>query len=202
MNIPHIHRSRLRGFTLIELLVVVSIIALLATMGVAGGQLVIKKARELQAKAAMKGLEIAIKTYKTEYLRLPSAEDNAMTEDNEEGYDTASGVGMTLLNVLMATDVARNPRQVRFYDPPPAKSGGGGYSTDGGLRDPWGENGYMIILDYGNDGKVTNPYAGATAGEPDELTSDVIIYSAGANKRFEQGGASGNGKLDDVRSWQ
>lgn len=193
-------RRRIRGFTLIELLVVISIIALLATMGVAGGQIVVKRARELQAKTAMKGLEIAIKGYKTEYLRLPSAEASAVTEDNSDGYDTGDSTGMALLDVLMATDTIKNPRQIHFYDPPPAKSGAAGYSAETGLRDPWGQ-GYKVILDYGSDGKVANPYAGAVSGESEELVTDVIIYCAGANKIFEEGGSTA-GKLDDLRSWQ
>jgi type II secretory pathway pseudopilin PulG len=183
------------------LLVVLSIIALLATIGVAGGQIVIKKARELQAKAVMKGLEIAIKGYKTEYLRLPSASDNPVTEDNA-AYDTSDEQGKALLSVLLAAPGAetRNPRQVHFWEPPNAKTGGYGYTADQGLRDPWGKNGYEMILDYSGDGKITNPYSGN--GEPDEITSDVIIYCAGANTNFEEGGSVSGKKLDDIRSWQ
>jgi prepilin-type N-terminal cleavage/methylation domain-containing protein len=187
------------GFTLIELLVVISIIAMLATIGVAGGQVVIRKARELQAKAVMKGLEIAIKGYKTEYLRLPSAEANAVTEDNQ-AYDSSDEQGKNLINVLLATNVERNPRQIRFWEPPPSKADGVGYSPDTGLRDPWGKNGYLIVLDYNSDGKISNPYAGN--GEAEDITSDVLLYCAGANTIFEESGSSGGKKIDDVKSWQ
>src|SRR3954452_14784167 len=104
MKAPRLHLAKHGGFTLIELLVVISIIAMLATIGVAGGNIVLRKAKDLQAKAAMKGLEIAIKGYKTEYLRLPSTEN--MTEDNE-AYDTSDETGKALLNVLLATDPTR-----------------------------------------------------------------------------------------------
>ncbi|MFZ4766084.1 MAG: type II secretion system protein [Roseimicrobium sp.] len=196
-----IRRRRLeptQGFTLIELLVVISIIALLATMGVAGGQMVIKKARELDAKTAMKGLEIAIKGYKTEYLRLPSPDDSP-TDDNE-AFDTGDETGMGLIEILMGTNTAKNPRRVPFYEPKPGKSGSSGYSTEGGLRDPWG-NGYKVVMDYGADGRISNPYAGGDS-EPEEVPTDVIIYSAGANKIFEEGGSGTGKKLDDLRSWQ
>jgi prepilin-type N-terminal cleavage/methylation domain-containing protein len=201
MKVPLLNLRKPGGFTLIELLVVLSIIALLATIGVAGGQIVIKKARELQAKAVMKGLEIAVKGYKTEYLRLPSAEQNAQSEDNA-AYDTSDEQGKSLLNVLLASPGAetRNPRQIHFWEPPNAKTGGSGYTPDQGLRDPWGKNGYMMILDYSADGKITNPYTGE--GEPDEITSDVILYSAGANTNFEESGSVSGKKLDDIRSWQ
>src|SRR5688572_7553314 len=134
MNVSRLLLRKPRGFTLIELLVVISIIAMLATIGVAGGQVVIRKARELQAKAVMKGLEIAVKGYKTEYLRLPTAETARQTEDNQ-AFDTSDEEGRALINVLLATADYRdrNPRQVRFWEPPPAKADGVGYSEARGL---------------------------------------------------------------------
>jgi prepilin-type N-terminal cleavage/methylation domain-containing protein len=201
MKVSRIPLRKLRGFTLIELLVVISIIAMLATIGVAGGQIVIRKARELQAKAVMKSLEIAIKGYKTEYLRMPTAETTAPTEDNE-AYDTSDEAGQGLLRVLLSDPSAleRNPRQIRFWEAPPAKAEGAGYSPENGLRDPWGKNGYYVVLDYSGDGRIANPYGGE--GEPDEITSDVIVYSAGANTVPEEGGSAGGKKIDDVKSWQ
>jgi prepilin-type N-terminal cleavage/methylation domain-containing protein len=202
MKVPRIHLRKLRGFTLIELLVVISIIAMLATIGVAGGQIVIRKARELQAKAVMKGIEIAIKGYKTEYLRLPTAETSAPTEDNV-AYDTSDETGRGLLLVLLSDPSAaeRNPRQIRFWEAPPAKSEGAGYSPDRGLIDPWGKNGYQIAMDYSGDGRIANPYGG-DGTDADEITSDVIVYCAGANTQWEEGGSAGGKKIDDVRSWQ
>lgn len=198
MNVPLLNLRKPGGFTLIELLVVISIIAMLATIGVAGGQIVIRKARELQAKAQMKGLEIAIKGYKTEYLRLPSADSNNLTEDNQP-YDTAGEDGKNLMDVILAVNPLRNPRQIRFWEPPAAK-GDAGYTPDAGLRDPWGKHGYMIVLDYSNDGRIVNPYTSET--EADELTADVILYCAGANTTFEESGSTSGKRIDDVRSWQ
>lgn len=186
------------GFTLIELLVVISIIALLATMGVAGGQIVIKKARALQAQSVMKGLEIAIKGYKTEYLRLPTSQSTAITEDNE-AYDTTDESGRGLINVLLATEPTRNPRLIKFWEPPAMKASGAGYSPEEGLRDPWGKLGFKIVLDYSSDGKIANPYIGN--GEPEQIASDVILYCGGANMQFDES-SEGTKKNDDVKSWQ
>jgi prepilin-type N-terminal cleavage/methylation domain-containing protein len=202
MNTPAIHPRRAGGFTLIELLVVISIIALLATIGVTAGNAVIRRTQELKAKAVMKGLEAAINAYQAEYLRLPTAQTPLPIEDNEP-YDTAAEDGKALLEVLLAKDAPHNPKGKHFWDGVPAKSpGGAGYSAQDGLRDPWGSNGYRIILDYGGNRAIANPYAGGSNSEADELQTSVIIYCAGANKMFDEAGSGSDKKTDDVKSWQ
>lgn len=105
------------------------------------------------------------------------------------------------MDVLLAKDVSKNPQKIVFWEPPFGKSDGSGYTSEGGLKDSWGKRGYKIILDYNNDGKITNPYGG-NDGEPDELNADLIIYSAGANGVFETSSSTATKRLDDVRSWQ
>jgi prepilin-type N-terminal cleavage/methylation domain-containing protein len=196
MKAPHLDLGKPGGFTLIELLIVISIIALLATLGLAGGTVLTRKARELEARTAMTGLQTAVKGYKTEYLRLPSPETTRLTEDNEP-FDTSNEL---LLNMLLTMQDQRNPKGIRFWEPPPAKPSGAGYSEERGLIDPWGKNGYKIILDFSGDGRIANPYTGD--GEPDEITADIVIYCAGANLLFEESGSSTGKKPDDLKSWQ
>jgi hypothetical protein len=57
-----------------------------------------------------------------------------------------------------------------------------------------------MVLDYSGDGRIANPYTGE--GEADELTTDVLLYCAGANTVFEESGSVTGKKADDVRSWQ
>lgn len=130
--------------------------------------------RSLQAKAQMQGIGLAVKAYQIEYSRLPAFEDPPPPKDNTQGYDTTREQGRRLVDILTAKDVSKNPRQIPFYEPPPFKKGGGGYSPTGGLVDVWGSKGYIIILDYDGDGQIADPeHPGST------ISAAVLVYSAG-----------------------
>jgi type II secretory pathway pseudopilin PulG len=165
------------------------IIAVLVAIAVPAGQKVLEKARILQAKAQMKGFEIAVKGYQTEYNRLPSSQSPPPTTDNSPGYETTDAEGKSMIEILTGTDTKNNPRGIAFYEPPPTRTKGGGYTASGGLVDIWGARGYIIIFDYDGDGNISDPeHPGATISEP------VIIYSAGPDGDF-------NTWKDNVTSW-
>jgi hypothetical protein len=142
----------------------------------------------------MKGLEIAIKGYKTEYLSLPYVGATAPVHDNEP-YDTTDPNGIALLDILLAKTKAKNPREIRFWEPPPQRSNGSGFVPGRGLVDSWGKQGYKMILDYDGDGEITLPAEASSDFEPAVVNADVILYSAGADRNFA-------GSRDNVRSWQ
>ena len=175
----------------VGLVVAVSIVVLivLASIGVAAGQKVLVKARTLQAKAAMQGLAIAVKGYQTEYRHLPLANDPPPQRDGD-AFDTADEKGRTLLAVLLAEDEKQNPRQIRFWEPPPSKSRGGGYDSALGLVDPWGKTGYRVLLDENGDGKIADP-----ENDLGEISGAVLIYSAGPDGDFKTWN-------DNVCSWK
>ncbi|QIF03178.1 hypothetical protein [Roseimicrobium sp. ORNL1] len=120
-----------------------------------------------------------MKAYQSEYNRLPTLKDPPPTKDNTGGYDTTSEQGRGLIDILLATDVSQNPRQIPFYEPPAGKKGRGGYTTTGGLVDIWDSEGYIILLDYNGDGQITNPEHPGT-----NIEASVIVYSAGPDHDF------------------
>lgn len=159
------------------------VIALLLALAFVAARL---KTRPLAAKATMKGLEIAIKGYKTEYLRLPFPGPAQPTADNPP-YSTDDADGNALLEVLLDLNPVQNPRHIRFWNP---GGGGGRYTPGTGLTDPLNGKAYHLILDYDDDGRIADPeHPGAT------ISADVILYSAGPDGDFTTWG-------DNVRSWK
>ena len=168
---------------------IVALVLILAAVGVFGGGKASDRARALQAKAVMKGLEVAIKSYKTEYMRLPTVPDPEKKQDDSM-RDTSEDQGKFLLDVLMGDNPEHNPRHIRFWEAPPSKSSGAGFSTANGLVDPWGKNGYRVLLDDFSNGTIADPEK--VLGD---ISGDVLIYSAGADGDFETWG-------DNVCSWK
>jgi hypothetical protein len=174
------------GLVLGIIIAVVGGIALLASLAVVSGQTVLANARSLQTRAAMKGLELAVKGYQTEYNKLPETGGT-----DETMFEESKG---PLLDILMAKDTEKNPRQIQFYAPPsPSPDGkrGGIINTDGKLevRDSFGTL-CRIHFDWNSDGKIPDPeHPGSIIAEP------VIIYSAGPDLDYSTW-------KDNVTSWK
>lgn len=137
-----------------------------------------------RTKVAIKGLEVALKGYETEYGKhLPDRLE--FEEDQEYLVDGA------IIKVLLALDVALNPRKIRFFDPPQTATGRDGVWTDQSgalqLRDSWGGT-YRIRFDADNDGLISLP--GLTA----PVTAPIAIYSPGPDGDLKTW-------ADNITSW-
>jgi type II secretory pathway pseudopilin PulG len=174
---------------LIELLVVISIIALLASIAVPTANMVMKKAKEAQARAMMTGLVIGIKAYQTEYNRLPDPQVNSggspSTTDNDDMPQ--DGTPQNDLSLILHPDQTQpgppaNPRRINFYDPPTAKNGANGMTSDNKLVDPWSTNNtphvFHVALDYDGDGMVKDPTDDPTSKDG-KLAQPVAVWSTG-----------------------
>lgn len=195
MNLHNIKKIPQHGFTLIELLVVITIIAILASVAVPTTNIVLRKGRELQAKAAIKGLEVAVKGFQTEYNRFP----NIGSASDDTPIDTAADALLVDALIAKETDGTKlNPREIRFYEPPNQKGNTGYNPTSRLLTDPFGKGlGYQIQMDYDGDGQIPNPYDAAN-----DLTTSVIVYCAGVNGIWNKGSNVKSKEFDDLKSWE
>lgn len=188
----HSHHRPVGAFTLIELLVVITIIAILASVSVPMGKMVMDKARRASASNDCQQLTNAITSYYTEYNRYP------VTTDNEGPYETERN----LMDVLMANPdngEARmlNPREIRFYEAGKVvkdPNTQGFVEGLGQLNDPWGKK-YEVYMDADDDGRLQVPAIyGNKYGTGGTVMKRTLVHSSGSDRRFSTAD-------DNVTSW-
>jgi prepilin-type N-terminal cleavage/methylation domain-containing protein len=187
-------RGSAKGFTLVELLVVISIIVVLAAMGVNVAASAITRAKKLRSTNDATQLLHGIENFDRDYGRFP---DFGATGEEAQ---TDGEAGAELLTILLGkeevSDSMQNKKQTAFVEFKESQSrnhGGLVYSSGAadarpeGLYDAWG-NPFHIKIDTENDGALEDPF---TRGKV--IRASVIVYSYGADKK-----AGGN---DDVKTW-
>lgn len=195
-QIPNFQKHR--GFTLIELLVVITIIAILAGASFPVINGVMARARKVKVMSVAKDLQVAIKSYQTEYNRYPGPAGADLTLDTSSDLD--------LVSVLLGnagTGAYMNPREIKFIELPMAKNGVGGLVGTGGaggftLLDEWGL-GFTVIMDNNYDNQILNPDAAnsdprVSTGASPQLPMSAIVYSNGPDKAPTT--------KDDIASWR
>ena len=155
------------AFTLVEMLVVVAIIAILIGILIPVVGRAKTKAKVATAKVEMAGLEMAIKSYKTDYNRwpLPKKPQTGKWVNLGDDFTYLSGLANVcpnneaLMEILMAKDGTfnirhgRNPKKNRYIEPNESGEVDGfpGLSKSGKYHDPFG-NPYIVSLDLSGDG--------------------------------------------------
>lgn len=157
---------------------------------------VMVRTRKLREPSLVKDLEIAIKSFKTEYNHFPSSETGAPGTDL--AADSTSG---RMMGALLGDDLRENPKGLVFIEPPIAKEGKGGLVGQRGthqLLDTWGKP-YRVIIDADGDNKVRNPDRensdpAIRSAAPEWLPTAVVAYSSGMDGVPQT--------ADDIVSWR
>lgn len=200
-----------RGFTLIELLVVIVIIAILASLAIPVGNLVMDRTNRLRTQKTMKDVVVGINHYRTEYNRFPINPDDATGGDTDMSPFLTDGTSTPIINILMANTASgsddMNPRKIKFVDIPFARnnqfgiidpSSGAGDGTPVQLVDIWGLP-YSITLDTNYDNRIENP---------DKQSNDLVISSRATETvsasaiMFSYGKDRQQNTKDDIVSWR
>lgn len=189
-----VSRRPAAGFTLVELLVVISIIVVLAAMGLSVVSRVSNRAKQTKTQNYATALVHGIDDFNREYSRYPDF--GASSEETRLEGETGAELLTILLGKEEVGDSMQNKRQIAFatfQESSNKRQGGLVYSSGAsgarpeGLYDAWG-NALYLVIDADNNGEVADPFTpGKVVREP------VIAYSYGAD------GKAGGG--DDVKSW-
>ena len=182
------------GFTLVELLVVISIIAVLAAMGVGIAHSAINRSKKLKSQHLATVLVEGLDSFHSTYSRYPDF--GASGEEARTNGEAGSELLTILLGKEEVGDSMQNKKQTAFaeFRESQNKNQGGLVYSSGdagarpeGLYDAWG-NPFYIRIDLENDGALEDPFT------PGKVVRDsVIVYSYGGD------GKAGGG--DDVKSW-
>ncbi len=188
-----------RAFTLVELLVVIAIVAVLASLGFAGFNLAIQKAKKTSAKTCMGQLVQACDDYYEAYQQLPLGS----TTNQDEEQETDTQLMAALLGLTSAEE--ENYKLESFFKFKSAK-GKGQAAHDGiertenraELLGPWlnkikEDRYYRIVFDYDYDEEVREPQ---NLGNEIIYDRRAIIYHQG-----KDGKIGGKNDQDNVYSW-
>ena len=185
-----------------ELLVVITIIVTL--MGIlvpiiSGAQ---KRAVKLKAKNTLTGLVSAVDGYYNDYSRLPSNNPSAPTQDaivetTEPMMSVLAGINLNQMNrkqnIYFVGATAKGSSKNNAYN------GLWEDSVSAELYDPWRKKqnrGYFMLLDYGYDGKLVDPFRPAR-----RMGNRVVGWSCGKDADWNRSNPKNGVNKDNVYSW-
>ena len=199
-----------RGFTLVEILVVLTIIIILAGLGLGVSAKVIERARKLQATTEVASLILAVEHYRSDYGHLPVPASATPSGSGDLTIET----GPAMMNILVGFDPVANPKKIPYYVGKTAKGStrstacrglfyGPGSPPSVELFDPWRRRSsspinrhYYLTLDTNLDGQIQSPI------DPSDIIyhRSAIAWSIGKDGKL--GSVSSPAETrDNVQSW-